>query len=511
MTEIRLLKRFELSPIAKELLKISSIKDGVVKIIENFDGHNIPIYLKVYRITEVPDYKHLDNGEQELWDDRIRALIEKIPTQVILSYKSVNVNTKVNFWNINRAILEKNIISYLSLAKSNGYDKDKLLQLFTELEQFTREHVFKPRQLEIRREYYLTIPYFRYEQFKGILNPTKINEIEKKIQEFCESNNYQTYMDELYNESQGKIHNFKEDSKMRDFFDEVDKVVKTYLPKSKYLQDQELSTLYYSRYFHNVYTELNSEQLYLSIHEIIQIGAEFRKEFAFLHNFFPFKKEIRPNYADYNNRFYAIVSIFRSSDYFIKNQLQFITEIEGDIDFQISFTPIEKEELIKEYNLEIEKLGKEIEQRQIDDDEDENLIMNNNREKLRRNYLELKKTELIRFRAYVVIKEKTLKGLNEKTTEVINKILSRGFWAKRISSGNLEEDLRTVSYTGVDCGKSGWRTTTESISRALNFMHLDFDLHSAQGLITDLDKIEEQLDLQEEVRVEREKQNDRSK
>lgn len=511
MTEIKLLKRFELSDIAKSLLKINSIKDGVVKINENFDGQNIPIFLKVYRIMKTPDYKHLDKEEQELWDDRIQALIEKLPTQVILSYKSVNVNTKVNFWNINRTILDKNIITYSNLIKNNGYNKEKLSQLFVDLEHFTKEHIFKPRQIEVRREYYLTVPYFRYESFKGILNIEKINEIEKKIQEFCESNELETYTDQLYNESQGKIHNYREESKMMDFFDEVDKVVKTYLPDSKALQDQELSTLYYSRYFHNVYTELNNEQLYLTIHEIIQIASEFRKEFAFLHNFFPFQKEIKPNYANYNNRFYSIVSIFRSSDYLIKNQLQFISELEGDIDFQISFTPIEKEELIKDYNLEIEKLGKEIEQRQMEDDEDENLIQSNNREKLRRNFLEMKNTNMTRFRAYIVIREKTLKGLNEKTTEVINKILSRGFWAKRISSGNLEEDLRTVSYTGVDCGKSGWRTTTQSISRALNFMHLNFDLHSAQGLITDLDKIEEQLDLQEEVREEREKQNDRSK
>ena len=511
MTKIRLLKRFDLSDIAKKLLKIESIRDGIVKINENFDGHHIPIFLKVYRIEGIPDYKHIAPEEQDLWDDRIRSLVEKLPTQVVLSYKSVNINTKVNFWNINRSILEKNFPSFSSLAKMNGYDKNKLFELFDDLEDFTREHVFKPRQLEVRREYYLTVPYFRFAPFKGVLNMDKINEIEKKIQEFCESNNLETYTDQLYNESQGKIHNFKEETKMRDFFDETDKVVKTYLPKAKELTDQELSTLYYSRYFHNVYTEINEEMLYLSIHEIIQIASEFRKEFAFLHNFYPFKKEIKPNYANYNNRFYSIISVFRSADYLTNNQLQFISELEGDIDFQISFTPIEKEELLKDLNTEINRLGKEIEQRQMEDDEDENLIMINNREKLRRNYIEMQKTEMIKFRAYVVVREKTLKGLNEKTTEVINKILSRGFWAKRISSGNLEEDLRTVSYTGVDCGKSGWRTTTESISRALNFMHLDFDLHSAQGMVTDLDKIEEQLDLQEEVREEREKQNDRSK
>jgi len=498
MTKLNLLKKFALSSIAKDSLKIKYIKDSIVRVDENFDGKKIPIFVKVYRITQVPDYKHLSNKDRKEWDLKIQALIEKLPTQVQLSYKSVNVNTKVNFWKINKGILEQNIKSLDKKVQK------KHLDLFAELEIFCYEHIVKPRQLEIRREYYLTIPYFRYENFKGHYNPRKINELENQINQYCDDKKLMPLKEELYKESIGKAHDFKQEKLMKDFYNECEKTLNIEFPNAQALSDQELATLYYSRYFHNLYTELNGEMIYLTIHEIIQIASEFRSEFSRLHKHFPFKKKVRPNYIEYNNRHYAIISIFRQSDYVNENQLDFMSELEGDIDFQISFTPIEKKAMVHQYDQVIETLGHEIEKRQAEDNIDENLIVMYNKEKLRRDYLNLESTKAFKFRSYILVREKTLKSLNEKTNEIINKILARGYWAKRISSDNLEVDLKTVSYTGVDCGKSGWKITNDSITRGLNFMHLDFDLHSAQGLISDLDVVEEQLELQESIKKERE-------
>lgn len=505
MTQINLIKRFVLSDLAKSSLKISYIKNSIVKVNESFDGKKMPIFVKVYRIPMKENYKVMSDEDRILWDKTIQTLIEKLPSQVQLSYKSCNVNSKVNFWKINKSILEKEMDTMSSIIKNKGVSKEYVENLFEQLEEFCLKNIYTPRLLDIKREYYLTIPYFRYETFKGITNNERLTELEKKMREFCDENGLKPFKEELYKLSQGKIHDFKQESLMRDFFEECDKIIHQFLPDAKLMSDQELSTLYYSRYFHNVYTELNDEQLYLTIHDMIQIAGEYNSEFTFLHNFYPFRKNVKPNYLEYNNRFFSIISIFRTSDYTIDNQLDFITEMEGDIDFQVSYTPIEKDNILKAYDTDITNLGHELEKRQLEDDVDENLITIYNREKLRRDYIQRDKTQLFKFRAYVLVREKNLKALNDKTNEVINKILSRGYWAKRISSDNLENDLRTVSYTGVDCGKSGWRITSDTIARGLNFMHLDFDLHSAQGLITDLDLIDEQLELLEDVKADRKK------
>ncbi len=508
MKTIDLLRRFKLSDVAKSSFKIDDIKSSIVKIRNYEKGKYKPIYIKIFKIDSVPDFHKLPQIEQENWNNKVEKLIGSLPTSTHLSFRTVNYISKTKFWQIQKNLFTKGLQRNASTIRDLGKTPEHFMQLFEELKDFSMTEVYDPFTLEIRREYYITIPYYLYKPFEGKIDKEKLNRTQKNLSKFCELNDLKPFYEEYYKESKGVIHNFEQENLMKNFFIEVEKKIKEFSPKYKILEDEELATYYNSkRHGHSIYTNLNGKDLFLRIHDLIQIAGEYRPEFNRLHEFFPNIQRVKQNYLNFNEEYMSIISIFRMPDYLTENQLGFITEEEGDFDFHTDFVPIETGNLIENFNENIENINSEIEYQNLTFDEvSEELIYNLNREKLIRNYLS--NQEIFKFKGYILVRGNSLDNLNNQTSYLINKLNSKGFWAKRISSEYLLEDYRSVSNLGVDCGKSGWQTTLSSISYSLNFLNHDFDLPSSQGRIIDMDEVNSQLNLQEEMRAERSKKND---
>jgi len=282
--------KFGLGSLAIERSNIEWIKKSIVKIHHTsttktgFWGlggtrttHH-PVYVKIYKVTRVPEYHRFTKEEKEIWDQKFAELVKRVPTEITKSNKTVNLEQN-SFWNLHRKDLKDNIKNGEIKPESIGQTKESLMKIYEELIDYAQKNVYNPKVINISREYYFTVPYFLFndktnqDTVQSQVEALKQDEAKlvalRKENEAKAKSAYDKHLDKL----NGFIHTFQEERIMEEFFANVDRTMNEIYPEHKILDDEELATFHNSRYYQTLYIQDKKKDYFLRILDFIDLAA----------------------------------------------------------------------------------------------------------------------------------------------------------------------------------------------------------------------------------------------